>query len=262
MPELPDVEVYKKYLDATSLHQEIEDVEITAAKMLEGGGKDKYAGRLKGQVFTKTHRQGKTLFVRCGDESWLVLHFGMTGYLDYAGDNNEPPKHTRMVIFFEGGNRLAFVSQRMLGKIGWTEDPGKYAEEQGLGPDALSEHWNMDNFEQLFEGSKTDVKKVLMDQKHISGIGNVYTDEILFHAGLRPDRKASELEREEISALHRSMLHVLKTATEREANPEKVPGSWLLPRRESGADCPGCKGKVKKTKIGGRGCYYCPDCQR
>ncbi len=184
----------------------------------------------------------------------------MAGYLEYI-EGEDLPKHTRLDIIFSNGNHLAFVCQRKLGKVGFADNVEKYIADHDIGPDALSEHWSMDNFTSLIKGRNTDIKKVLMDQKHISGIGNVYADEILYQSGLRPARKAKELDNDEISRLHRAMLHVLKTAIDRHADPEKMPDSWILPRRKEGADCTRCSGKVKKVKVGGRSSYLCPDCQ-
>ena len=118
MPELPEVETFKRYLDSTSLHQRITGVEVRDTYVLKHVSVRKLARRLKGRRFENSHRHGKHLFVRADDELWLRLHFGMTGSLQYLNGDEEPPKTARVLFQVRRTtSRLAFDDQRKFGEI-------------------------------------------------------------------------------------------------------------------------------------------------
>lgn len=259
MPELPDVARFKQYADRTALHHRIEKAKAEAGKMLKDVSPSTLERRLRGHAFTQTRRHGKYLFLRLDDGSWLCLHFGMTGELAYFDESEAPPDYTRLLLKFDNHHRLAYISRRKLGRIALADDPDEFAADRGLGPDALSV--DARRFRELAQGRTSTLKAWLMDQSLMAGIGNVYADEILFHAGILPRRKLDDLDKKDLDRLHRTMRRVLKTAVEKQADPEKMPKSWLLPRRRKGADCPRCKGRVEKSTVSSRSTYYCPACQ-
>lgn len=124
MPELPDVEIFKRYLDSTSLHQRIQRVDAGDAEDMRVNTSLKaLADGLKDNAFSETRRHGKHLFVKTGGGRWLTLHFGMTGFLKYYRQPSQKPDHTRLRIDFTNGYSLAFDSQRRLGRIGLIENP-------------------------------------------------------------------------------------------------------------------------------------------
>ena len=173
MPELPDVEIFKQYLDATSLHQEINRVEVHSTQVLEGISARKLRRRLEGHAFESSRRHGKYLFVRLNEGNWLVLHFGMTGFLRYYKNPEQSGDHTRLRIDFKNGFHLAFDCQRKLGLIDWVEDPKEFIRKKELGDDPLSEHFDLSRFTELLEGKRGSVKSALMNQSVIAGIGNI-----------------------------------------------------------------------------------------
>src|SRR5438094_4670493 len=123
MPELPDVETFKRYFDATSLHQRIDNVDVRDAYILKGVSAYELARRLKGRRFESTYRHGKHLFVRADHDLWLRLHFGMTGSLRYfKHEEQAPPPHSRVLFVFANNHRLAFDDQRKFGQIGLIQD--------------------------------------------------------------------------------------------------------------------------------------------
>lgn len=259
MPELPDVETFKRYVDATSLHQQVQRVRVLAPDLLKGVTAQALGQHLKGRQFTGTRRHGKFLFLLVGDDGGLLMHFGMTGKLEYGHWQGEPPKYTGAVIDFEGEAGLAYVAPRKLGRIGWTDDPESFVQEQGLGPDA--DALDLAQFRDLASGRRGSVKAWLMDQTAIAGIGNVYSDEILFRAGFHPNSQVNRLDSDQVASLHRAMQQVLAQAIKAQADPEKMPKSFLLPQREPGAPCPKCGGKLARISAAGRNSYYCPRCQ-
>src|SRR5947207_12885079 len=122
MPELPDVEIFKRYLDATSLHQRISGVDVESAYVLKGVSARELAHRLKGHCFESSRRHGKHLFVRADGELWLRLHFGMTGSLRYFKREEQPSKHTRVLFVFACTYCLAFEVTCKFGEYGFFEE--------------------------------------------------------------------------------------------------------------------------------------------
>lgn len=269
MPELPDVQVFKEYLDATSLHQVIREVEIFRRDILGGVSSRSLKRRLKGKRLESTWRHGKFLFVRIGDDDddadddgWLVLHFGMTGLLEYSKSKN-PPEHTRLLLHFEDGAHLAYICMRLLGLVDWTNDAERFVQDKELGIDALGEDLDFEQFSELIGAKQAAVKSALMDQETIAGLGNVYVDEILFQARVHPKTRAARLSEKQLREIFQQLRRVLKAAIRARAQPKRMPKSFLLYRRgENGAKCPRCGSPFQSTKVSGRTSYFCSRCQQ
>lgn len=257
MPELPDVEVFKRYFNSTSLNKEIEKAEVKAKKMLKGVSTGHFRMSLKDECFTKTTRHAKYLFAHTGNDKILVLHFGMTGSLKYYKNENEKPTHTRMQISFKNGYHLAYNCPRKLGKIFLIDDKQKFIEKKKLGPDPLAKDFNLSLFREIFAGKRGTIKSALMDQKTVSGIGNIYSDEILFNAGIHPASKTEKLNEDQIRKVYNMMTMVFNKAIDVNADENRMPRTYLLANRQAGVDCPRCKGKIRKKTIGGRSSYFC-----
>jgi formamidopyrimidine-DNA glycosylase len=261
MPELPDVEVFKQYVNATSLHQKIQTVPINETRVLIDISQQTLQRRLKGRKLQATARHGKHLFMQTGPNSWLRLHFGMTGFVRYYKRSSRQPKHVCLRLDFSNGYHLAYDSQRLLGQIGWTSDPDAFVQDHKLGPDALKDlGWQA--FKQLLSGKRGSIKSALMNQNTIAGVGNIYSDEILFQARIDPRTQVRNLENGRLKALYETMHQVLRDAIEYRADPQKFPGHFLTPCRDEGKRCPRCSGSLKKITISGRSSYICPDCQK
>lgn len=261
MPELPDVHIFQKYLEGTSLHQPIERVEVNRREILENISPRSLQKRLTGKTLESTRRRGKYLFAGVDDAGWLVLHFGMTGYLKYSRDE-ESPDHTRVLLRFENGAALAYVCMRMLGRVTWTNDVDAFCREKELGIDAFSDELDFRKFQELLASKRGSIKSALMDQKTIAGLGNVYVDEILFQAKVHPKTAVMKLEDTTLREIHKQIRRVLKAAIRAKAEPKRLPKTFLLPRRgEEGAKCPRCEGLLKTIKVSGRTTTFCPSCQ-
>jgi formamidopyrimidine-DNA glycosylase len=256
MPELPDVETYRRYLGARTLRQRIRRVEVAAPSLLPDISERKLRGALVGRRFRSTRRHGKHLFVRIGDERWLMLHFGMTGSPSYY--RHGPPRYTRLLIDFERGGYLA--DPRKLGRIALASSPREFVRSHRLGPDALA--LGRAAFRALASRNRGAIKPWLMNQRVIAGIGNIYADEILFQARIHPRRGVDALERRELARLFTSLRGVLQKAIAAHADAARMPQSFLLPRRRRGARCPRCGARIKSMAVGARTAYYCPKCQR
>lgn len=259
MPELPDVEIFRRYLESTSLHQDIESVDIQSPEMLEGVSARRLRDTLRGNRLQSAGRHGKHLFARLQQGGWLVLHFGMTGFLAYFQNPEQEPRHVRMGLHFSNGFTLAYDCQRKLGRIGLTESMDRFVRERELGPDPLDPDFDLETFRAALTGTRSSVKSALMDQSRIAGIGNIYSDEILFQAGIHPATKAQDLSDDDIEALYHAMTQtVLPAAIEAGADPDRLPSSFVIPHRRKQGACPRCGRALEKRKISGRTAYFCP----
>jgi formamidopyrimidine-DNA glycosylase len=261
LPELPDVEVFRRYVNATSLHKEIQDVEIRTDLILEETTSRKLKNGLKNRSFNSTRRHGKYLFLALNNPDWLVLHFGMTGRLRYYEDPSIEPEYTQFLIEFNNDYRLALVMPRKLGAIRLISDVEDFIQEKELGPDLYDPNFDYKTFLSIMQGRRGMIKPTLMNQKIMAGIGNIYSDEILFQARLHPEKPVDHLHKEDMERIFKKIRHVLKTAVDDKANPDRFPSSWIIPHREKGAKCPNCGGEIENIIVSGRSAYYCPNCQ-
>jgi formamidopyrimidine-DNA glycosylase len=264
MPELPDVELFKRHLDDTSLGRRIGKVAVNDARILASVSAREFSRYLEGKRFEDSRRHGKHLLVRLAGDGWLTMHFGMTGHLHYFEDPADDPKYDRVRFDFERGH-LAYVNRRMLGRVGLAEDADAFIRDEELGPDALDAAFDLAALERAIDGRRRDVKSLLMDQSVIAGIGNIYADEILFQARLHPKLPLQELDDRQRKGLFHALKEVLKTAIDSGAGAEqfleRLPSRYLLPAREKGGRCPRCGSEILTFKHQGRTTYFCPKCQ-
>jgi formamidopyrimidine-DNA glycosylase len=265
MPELPDVELFKRYLDANALHRAIAEVTVLDTRILHAISAGDFHSTLTGACLVDTRRHGKHLLARLGDGEWLAFHFGMTGGLQCFDAAKRAPRYSRVVFTFADGGRLAYTSMRMLGKVGVVEDADVFLIEEELGPDALDDALSPAGFSERLGKGRRGVKAALMDQTVIAGIGNVYSDEILFQARLHPSTPVSKLDDRARRALFDASRRVLETAIRLGAGSEqfleRLLDDYLLPHRVKDGVCPRCGGAIHMLKASGRTAYFCPACQ-
>jgi formamidopyrimidine-DNA glycosylase len=260
MPELPEVETFKRYLDSTSLYRRITGVEVRDAYVLKRVSPRELARRLKGRRFENSHRHGKHLFVRGGNELWLRLHFGMTGSLQYLKRDEQTPKTARVLFDFANNCRLAFDDQRKFGEIELIEDVDEFLQTRGLGSDALK--ISLSQFKAILGKHRSTVKAILLNQQLIAGIGNLYADEILFRARMHPATEAARLSDKDLRRLFRATRYVLEKAIALKTDSNRLPKSWLLTHRGKRGRCPRCGRALKSATIGGRTSWFCAHCQK
>ena len=260
MPELPEVETFKRYLDSTSLHQRITGVAVRDAYVLKRVSPRELARRLKGRRFENSRRHGKHLFVHAGNELWLRLHFGMTGSLEYLKRDEVAPKTARVLFSFANNRRLAFDDQRKFGEVELIEDVNEFLQTRRLAPDALE--ISLSHFKAIVGKHHGAVKAILLNQQLIAGIGNLYADEILFRARMHPAAEAASLSDNDLRRLFRAMRYVLEKAIALKTDFNRLPKSWLLPHRGKRGRCPRCGRALKSATIGGRTSWFCAHCQK
>jgi len=258
MPELPEVEAARIYLEATILLQPIRAAEVLDDRILTGVSSEELEVSLAGKQFLSVQRHGKRLFLRLQDDLWLTLHLGLTGRLVYLQAQVAKPRHTRVLVSFQNGRCLAFDDPRIFGEVGLTKSPSIFLAERKTGPDALQ--LNRDGFLEIMRGRRGPIKSALLNQRHLAGLGNLYADEALFQAGICP--KSRRLDEIKLGALFSSIQEVLKTALSTGADLNSLPDSYLLPHRRAGGICPRDGALLRHEKIGGRTSYYCPEHQK
>lgn len=262
MPELPDVEVFRRTVESAGLNRKVETVHLPdGAELLVDTTPRTIRRHLMGHKLTDTHRHGKHLFLRIGSsEGWLRLHFGMTGFVTVS-DSRQLVDYPKLRLDFEGGSSLVYTSRRKLEAIGLVQDLDRFKEEEELGTDALDESFSRQRFAACIRKHRSAIKSALMNQSIIAGLGNVYSDEILFQAGVHPRVRADKLDPDRVARAYDQMHRVLDVAIDAEADPGRIPDGFLLGHRSAGETCPLCGGKISKIEVSGRPGYYCPSHQ-
>ena len=170
------------------------------------------------------------------------------------------PKHARVLFVFANAYCLAFEDQRKFGEIGLIENVNEFLEKRALGPDALD--ITLSQFTEILGKHRGSVKSILLNQKLIAGIGNIYADEILFRARVHPATQISSLSGKTVTKLFRATRYILKRAIEAKADADLMPKSWLLAHRGKDGKCPRCGRKLRSATIGGRTAWFCAHCQK
>jgi formamidopyrimidine-DNA glycosylase len=278
MPELPEVEVIRRDLDREVVGKKIKTVEVTGLRSIRRHrNKKEFISLLEGRKVTAVQRRGKYLVLRLDGPEAVVIHLGMSGQLLRAKSAREKaPKHTHVVITFTQGGLLRFVDPRTFGEMFVTkydELDQKVEELAHLGLDPLETAMSWELFGRMLADKKMRLKALLMDQKFIAGIGNVYSDEILFEAGLRWDRMSDSLSQQEVRRLYRAISEVLQDAV-------KYRGSSLADEQyvdlfgqrgeyqthhqvydREGRSCARCRRPIQRARYSNRSTFYCEACQ-
>jgi formamidopyrimidine-DNA glycosylase len=260
MPELPEVETRLIYLRRTALGEQVERVLVTAPNLIKSETARIFARKLRGRRLVEAHRRGKYLIITLDDGRVLVLHFGMGGDLHLYKSQRERPEYTRIEFVFVSGRRLAFTCPRKICRVMLVDTVGDVPALREMGPEPAGNHFSLAYLRHLCEASPRQIKPLLMDQRKIAGVGNIYADEILFASQVRPDRRASSLREEELRRIHRETRRVLKRAIETAAE-EEFPADFLVSRDWRGAGCKRCGAPIERKKINGRTAHFCASCQ-
>lgn len=277
MPEIPEVEAFKSYFIAHCLQKPIEDVVIAHHATLQKISATHFKKSLLGHTFTSAERHGKYLVIDIDhSDKKLVMHFGLTGSLFYTADKDSPVKFSRIQFIFKSAT-LHWTCIRKFGKIWLVKDLNAIPGLKKLGPDALT--LTKKQFLTLLSENETkNIKAFLMNQEDIAGIGNEYSDEALFQAGIDPHHTIKDLSttiRQKLyTALHKVLRYAIKIqikSSKKTAGPnflskenrEYFASSYLQAHRHNDMICPKNKNHtLKKATIAGRTSYYCPQDQK
>ncbi|MBO0938249.1 DNA-formamidopyrimidine glycosylase [Fibrella sp. HMF5335] len=267
MPELPEVEIRRQYLEATSLKQPITSIQVEDTKLLTTDYM-LLQQQLADRQFISTERIGKNLFIYTDNPAIILrMHFGMTGDLAYYHNSLDRPRHARIVFEFASGFNLGFICPRKFERVGLVDSVTDYAKSKKLAPDALSISFNQ--FITNLHKRNSPIKPVLLDQAVVAGLGNWIVDEVLFQAKVHPEKRASTLNDDELIAIYNAIALVLTTAIKFEARYRDFPPDFLIHVRkwddspyddvEALSKCPRCGTKISRTEVGGRTTFYCPN---
>ncbi|OEU90809.1 formamidopyrimidine-DNA glycosylase [Streptomyces abyssalis] len=257
MPELPDVEGFRRILDSCARNRPIQRIEVHDTGVLHGVSAPRLRRELEGRSFTEPARHGKWLLARTGGPT-LMLHFGMTGQLVCGHPADEGHPHDRVVFTLGRDRQLRYRDQRKLKGL-WLADEAALARTlDAQGPDAAAV--GRTEFDALLRHRRGAVKPALTDQSLIAGIGNLLADEILWRARLHPSRRADRLTDRERARLYGDMRSVLRSSVRAECVPPRA--SWLTGHRDDPhGTCPRCGTPLSHARTAGRGTVSCPHCQ-
>jgi formamidopyrimidine-DNA glycosylase len=271
MPELPEVETIKEDLRELVAGSEIGRVEVLAPPLVEQPTAEEFATRLEGVSITGARRRAKHLIVELGSGDALVFQLKIGGQLLLVPPVEEPETALMLVLDLDGDKRLflrdetGFTRARLL-------DADELEERlSSLGPEPFDEEFDAGYLQRAIGSRRAQIKPLLLDQKVVSGIGNIYADEILYDARLHPRRKANTLSEDEWEALHAAIRSNLAAGIEHRGTTVRLykdvldrPGehqNYLRVFEKHGQPCPGCEGEVVREKVSGRPSHFCPACQ-
>jgi formamidopyrimidine-DNA glycosylase len=278
--ELPEVEVLRRDLEKEVVGRRIADVEVrrtkNARRVIRRHKMPKeFRDPLKGRKITKVHRVGKYMLLHLDDGHVLVAHFGMSGQFSRGNKRVAVGDHTHVVITFQQGGDLRFTDPRTFGElfVVAADDLGKVKELSHIAIDPLENTFTWQQFSQMLQQRASKLKPLLLDQQFVSGLGNIYSDEVLFAGGLRHDRMSNELSSQEVRRLYRAIQEVVQdsirfrgTTLDDEAYVDLFgkPGEYQAELKvygRKGLPCRRCRTPIQTVKYSGRNSYYCPQCQ-
>jgi formamidopyrimidine-DNA glycosylase len=270
MPELPEVAITVVRLRERALGRTITGVQVPDPRVLQHGSAEEWAGRLSGRRIVGTGRKGKFFWLELADGQSLVGHLRMTGKMVVRGVDEEPMPYPRFRAELDEGATLVFSDARRFGQL-WLAATGERERMPALaalGPDALEEPFTGEEWHAAAQATSRPIKVLLMDQRLVSGLGNICAAEILFRAGIAPDRPARSLSRVECDRIAAITPEYLRWAIAAQSHRDlKLIGEhgaenvFALYRR-AGDPCPRCGTPIQRAVIGQRGTYFCKECQQ
>lgn len=264
MPELPEVETVKCDVLPYVKGRTIKKVEVLDKRNLQHISPQRFSSSLKGQKIMDVCRRAKYIIFKFRSGSALVVHLGMTGSLLFR-----PDRYTKIVFHLSGNKKLYFSDIRIFGKVWfYKKRPGF----EGLGPEPLSDGFLEEDFVKRFKQHKGMVKPLLLNQKFLAGLGNIYALEALYLSGIHPKAKANKVDNQRAGALFRNIRKVLLqalgsrgTSISNYKDAQGQAGGFQLKLKvygRKGKPCYKCKTPIKRMVLGQRGTFYCPKCQK
>jgi formamidopyrimidine-DNA glycosylase len=273
MPELPEVETIKEDLrEHGVVGSRIEHAEVLDPALVEGVSPEEFAQRLSGATISGPRRRAKHLVVEFDSGDAAVFQLKIGGQLLLVPPVEEPTTALMLVLHLDGDRRLFLRDETGYTRARVVNDAELEERFSSLGPEPLGDGFGEDYLRDRLSSRRAQIKPLLLDQKVVAGIGNIYADEILYDARLHPRRKANSLTGEEWGALHTAILENLRAGIEHRGTTFSLYRD-VLGRKgrhqehlrvflRAGKPCPeGCGGKVVKEQVGGRATFLCPACQ-
>ena len=271
MPELPEVETIARGLANAVVGKTIAEATVSMAKIAVAPPGVSFTETVRGERIDAVGRRGKFIVVQLGSGRRLTVHLRMTGRLIVqAPEVSEPPPYTHIRLTFQGGWRLCFADVRQFGRMRLLGAEEVWDADGGVEP--LSEDFTCEAFVSMLDGRRTPIKTFLLDQKHISGVGNIYACEALWEAGIRPNRRAQKITNPARRRLHGAIRDVLLrsieargTSVDDYVDAEGLKGGFqnqLSVYGRLGEPCNRCGQPIVRTVLGQRGTWWCRGCQK
>ena len=269
MPELPEVETFVRALRLPLVGRTIIGVRNDWPRHIVVPPPAELAERVAGRRIEAVDRRGKYLVFTLSDDETLIIHLKMSGHLSVVPAETPPDRYAHTVFALDDGRELRFRDTRKFGRVYLVHDPAAIL--GPLGPEPLAGEFTAGELAALLARRKRVLKPLLLDQTFIAGIGNIYADEALYYAGLRPTRRSDSLTDGEIVALHDAIRKVLALGIDREgasiSTYVKADGEMgdmqnaVAVFRRTGQSCYTCGGPIERIVLGGRSTHFCPNCQ-
>lgn len=271
MPELPEVETIRRYLQAVLVGQAPTGVRHLDPRLIRIGDASaaEIAEAMRGVPIAEVGRRGKYLWLRFPRQGFLVLHLGMSGRLLWEERHRPWVKHTHLVVGFPQDQELRLVDPRRFGRVGWL--PALLALEDKLGVEPLGPRFTAEYLARHCHSRRAPIKAVLLDQSVVAGLGNIYADEALFASAIHPARAACALADGEVARLRQAIRRVLRRALKYRGTSFSDyvdalghPGEnqhYLAVYGRRGHPCPRCGAPVAVVQVAGRSSHFCPACQ-
>lgn len=272
IPEIPEIETVRFHIESKILKKTIEDVIINREKALNVSS-EQFINEVKGCQVVSVRRRAKQIIMSLSNESSLIIHFMLEGFTRLFYNNEEVNGTPSVLLLLNSGEKLAFF-KITLGYIHLvpTTDLENMNELADIGPEPLEDDFTKDKFIALLSERKGMIKPLLMDQKFLAGIGNVYSNETLFCSGIMPTRKVKQIEIHEQVKLYSCIREILRKAInlggvydEKFASDDELTGGYesqLQVAYRTGKPCFICQHIIETKKVGGRNAFYCPVCQK
>lgn len=270
MPELPEVETIKKDLEKLIVGSKILDIKTNSSKQIQPSLK-KVKKAIVGAKIKEVKRRAKLLQIWLDDKRILIIHLKMTGRILIREKGSPPDKWQRITIFLDNNKELRFADSR---KFGWIKLVNQEELKKILanyGPEPLDD-LSLKNFQKILKQTRRPIKIVLMDQKKIAGIGNIYANDALFSAKINPQAPANKLTTKQIKKLFQAIEKVLKIGLKARGASDQYyldalgkKGGYqkqFLVYGQKNEKCAYCGAKIKRISLGGRGTFLCPQCQK
>jgi formamidopyrimidine-DNA glycosylase len=273
MPELPEVETVRRTLQHALRDRRITEVSrIAWERTVAAPTPERFRQALHERAIIDVDRRAKYIIIRLDQDEALVVHLRMTGRLMIAAADVEPDQHTHVVFQLDNGQQLMFRDTRKFGRISLLDAEGVAALDGRLGPEPLAETLTVAAFATLLHHRKGRLKPLLLDQRLLAGLGNIYVDEALWIARLHPLQPAHQLDEAQIEALYAAIKQVLTSAIENRGTTfadyrdgwgfEGSNQSFLNVYDRKDQPCPRCGTPIERIVVGQRGTHVCPHCQQ
>ena len=268
MPELPEVETVLRTLENKIKDKKIIDVEVLYKNIVDGDVAD-FKNKLIGQHFKEFDRRGKYLIFKLDDIA-LISHLRMEGKYYILSKNDPIDKHTHVIFTLDDGYTLRYHDVRKFGRMELMALKDNYDDFKNLGPEPFSDKFNVSYIKNYLKNKKKPIKEILLDQSFVAGIGNIYADEILYDIKVSPLRRCDRLNKKEINSLIISTRKILNEAIRAGGTTIRsytsslgVTGRFQMSLKcHTKEKCERCNEDIIKIRVGGRGTYYCKNCQK